>query len=159
GDFVNTSIDWGDRTSSVATVTAGQVLGSHTYNEENDAYPLTAQVVDHFETYRKNLKLAVADAMLTPSTNYQIPSVVLDQPFAGQVASFTDEFTAEAASAFAATIDWGDGGPTSPGSVSGSGGNFTVNGKHTYTRARTTPYPVNVLIQDPSGRQVVATSK
>src|SRR5262249_26045632 len=66
GDFVNTSIDWGDRTSSVATVTAGQVLGSHTYNEENDAYPLTAQVVDHFETYRKNLKLAVADAMLTP---------------------------------------------------------------------------------------------
>src|SRR5438034_128334 len=50
------------------------------------------------------------------------------------VASFTDANTADTASAFTATIDWGDG-TTTPGVLSGSGGNFTVKGSHTYATA------------------------
>src|SRR5437773_1806580 len=47
------------------------------------------------------------------------------------VASFTDSNTTDTASAFTATIDWGDG-TTSAGTVVGSNGSFTVEGGHTY---------------------------
>src|SRR5256885_13963555 len=47
------------------------------------------------------------------------------------VATFDDSNTANVAADFTATIDWGDG-TTSAGSVSGSGGTFSVAGTHTY---------------------------
>ena len=47
------------------------------------------------------------------------------------VASFTDSNTSDEASAFIATIDWGDG-VTTTGTVVGANGNFTVEGGHTY---------------------------
>src|SRR5205807_2518819 len=48
-----------------------------------------------------------------------------------QVATFTDPGN-DTAGEFTATIDWGDG-TTSAGTVSGSGGTYTVTGDHTYT--------------------------
>src|SRR5437588_819404 len=48
------------------------------------------------------------------------------------IARFTDNILTDTASAFTATIDWGDGTST-PGTVSGSGGSFSVRGSHTYT--------------------------
>src|SRR5580704_11370521 len=47
------------------------------------------------------------------------------------VASFTDANLTDTASAFTATIDWGDG-TTTTGTVVGSNGSFTVDGGHTY---------------------------
>ncbi len=47
------------------------------------------------------------------------------------VASFTINNTTDTASAFTATIDWGDG-TTTTGTVVGSNGSFTVDGGHTY---------------------------
>src|SRR5262249_26333209 len=47
------------------------------------------------------------------------------------VASFTDSNVSDEASAFIATIDWGDG-VTTTGTVVGASGNFTVEGGHTY---------------------------
>src|SRR5580704_11758414 len=47
------------------------------------------------------------------------------------VASFTDNNLSDTASAFTATIDWGDG-TTDTGTVVGSNGSFTVDGGHTY---------------------------
>src|SRR5258708_2892274 len=47
------------------------------------------------------------------------------------VASFTIDNTTDTASAFTATIDWGDG-TTSAGTIVGSNGSFTVEGGHTY---------------------------
>src|SRR5437660_12742277 len=47
------------------------------------------------------------------------------------VASFTVNNTTDTASAFTATIDWGDG-TTTAGTVVGSNGSFTVDGGHTY---------------------------
>jgi hypothetical protein len=47
------------------------------------------------------------------------------------VATFTDSDISQTASAFTATINWGDG-TTSAGTVSGSNGSFAVTGGHTY---------------------------
>src|SRR5438128_1764613 len=47
------------------------------------------------------------------------------------IARFTDNILTDTASAFSATIDWGDG-TTTPGTVAGSNGSFTVDGGHTY---------------------------
>src|SRR5262249_19827004 len=77
----------------------------------------------------------------------------------GQVASFTDDFVQDPASAYSAVIDWGDGF-TSTGTVSPdllqSPGHFIVKGSHTYNLARN--YNVAVLIQDPGGMAGVAQS-
>src|SRR5438046_9133873 len=47
------------------------------------------------------------------------------------VGSFTDTNTAKTAGDFTVSIDWGDA-TTSAGTVSGSGGSFSVAGTHTY---------------------------
>jgi N-acetylneuraminic acid mutarotase len=51
---------------------------------------------------------------------------------------------------YAATIDWGDGGPTSAGAVSLSGGTYSVTGSHTY--AKQGYFPVEVPIQESNGQ-------
>jgi hypothetical protein len=52
-------------------------------------------------------------------------------PLTGTVATFTDSDAVLTASAFTASVSWGDG-TTSAGTVTGSAGNFTVTGTHTY---------------------------
>jgi hypothetical protein len=51
--------------------------------------------------------------------------------FTGAVATFTDTYAANVPSDFVATINWGDGG-TTPGTVTGGSGSFTVSGVRTY---------------------------
>jgi uncharacterized repeat protein (TIGR01451 family) len=64
------------------------------------------------------------------------------------VATFTRAGGLEPAAAFTATIHWGDGG-RSPGTVTASGGNYTVLGSHTYTESGT--FAVTVEVADDSG--------
>lgn len=71
------------------------------------------------------------------------------------VATFTDSNTSDSASAFSATIDWGDGTSTSAGTITGSAGSFTVKGKHTY--ADEGSYTVTTTISGPNPT-VTATS-
>ena len=61
----------------------------------------------------------------------------------GAVATITDPNVSATPSAYTATINWGDGN-TSPGTVAGSNGDFTVTGNHAYTAGGT--YPVAVTI-------------
>jgi len=61
------------------------------------------------------------------------------------LANFTSSFTSEASTAFAATVDWGDG-TTSAGIVSGAAGNYSVSGSHTY--ASHAPVAVQIAIKD-----------
>lgn len=61
------------------------------------------------------------------------------QPFAGIVGTFTDDHPADA-SAYSATIDWGDGSPTQQAIVfSDPTGGFDVQGAHTYVFGQYTP--------------------
>ena len=49
-----------------------------------------------------------------------------------QVANFTDSDLTDLLTGFTATIDWGDG-TTSPGTITGSNGSFSVLGGHSYS--------------------------
>ena len=64
-------------------------------------------------------------------------------PSSSTVATFTDTDTSEAASAFTATINWGDG-TTTTGTVSGANGSFTVAGGHSYADEGTDTLTVTV---------------
>ncbi len=64
--------------------------------------------------------------------------------FTVPVATFTDTNTSAPATSFTATIDWGDGSPSTTGVVTGSGGTFTVAGTHTYAAHGTYTVTVNI---------------
>ena len=63
----------------------------------------------------------------------------------GTVATFTDPDKSATASEYSATIEWGDGS-SSTGTVSGSGGSFSVSGNHTY--AEEGSYTITAAITD-----------
>jgi PKD repeat protein len=89
--------------------------------------------------------VVVVDAPLTLSC--ATPAVSL-QAFNGTVANLHDGNPAAPLSDFTATIDWGDGS-TSSGTVSGSGGDYTIAGGHTY--ASTGYFDVSVHVADEGG--------
>jgi hypothetical protein len=76
--------------------------------------------------------------------------------FSGQLATFTDPDTSATPGEYAATIKWGDGTSTE-GTVSGSGGSFTVSGEHTYTDEGS--YEVKVAINDRDNSAISASTK
>ena len=61
----------------------------------------------------------------------------------GTVATITDPNLSATPSAYSATINWGDGS-TSPGTITGGNGSFTVAGSHSYSAGGS--YPVAVTI-------------
>ncbi len=69
--------------------------------------------------------------------------------FTTPVATFTDSNTSAPSTSFSATINWGDGSPSTTGVVTGSGGSFSVAGTHTY--ATHGAYTVGVSISSASG--------
>jgi predicted alpha-1,2-mannosidase len=69
------------------------------------------------------------------------------------VATVTDPDTA--AEALAATIDWGDG-TTSAGTLTGSGGQYTVTARHTYRTPGT--FEVKVTVSDPGELTIVSST-
>ena len=76
--------------------------------------------------------------------------------FSGSVATFTSATPGATAGDFTATIDWGDGTPTSAGAIASASGQFTVSGSHTY--ASTGVKTVGVTIHGPAGTSATATS-
>jgi hypothetical protein len=94
----------------------------------------------------------VADAPL--SLNCATPGVSL-QAFSGNVANLTDGDPAAPLGDFTATIDWGDSS-SSPGTVSGSGGSYSVAGSHTY--ASTGFFNVSVHVDDVGGSTADTTA-
>ena len=155
------TINWGDSTTTAGTVTstgAGGLLvsGTHTYAEENAAaLPVTVSLTDAMDvtTSTANSTVLVADAPLvgTPASF----TATIFAPFTGTVATFSDADPAGTASDYTATINWGDGTPTSAGVISGTGP-FTVTGSHTYPSAG--PKTVTVTINDVGGASTVVTS-
>jgi PKD repeat protein len=82
------------------------------------------------------------------SANGVPPFAVAEQSsFSGDVATFTDDNPAATPTDFTAIVDWGDGSPSTAGTISGAG-QFSVSGTHTY--ADEGVYVVVVQISDVS---------
>ena len=77
--------------------------------------------------------------------------------FSGTVATFSDADSTATASQYSATITWGDG-TTSSGSISGSLGQFTVNGSHTYAEEGSRTITVTITDADTTSNSATATS-
>jgi hypothetical protein len=146
-------IDWGDGTAaSAGTVSLSNgtytVAGGHTFAQEgNPDVTVTVTRSDNSTTSFSG-QVAVADAdSFTPTP----VSFTADQnvAFSGTVATFADTYLGEPASDLSASIDWGDGTAATVGTVSGSNGNFSVAGGHTYTSNGTKP--VTVTLTDIGG--------
>jgi hypothetical protein len=103
-----------------------------------------------------NSTATVADAPLTP-TSVNVTTTE-GAPISGAiVATFTDANPNASPGDFKATINWGDGTPTTTGMVvAQAGGGFAVTGSHTY--AEENNYAVSVNINDVGGSTVTANS-
>ncbi len=77
--------------------------------------------------------------------------------FSGKVATFNDPDTNATASEYSASINWGDGSTTT-GTITGSGGNFTVNGTHTYAEEGSFTVTVTITDVDNASNTATATS-
>jgi hypothetical protein len=138
GDFVAT-VDWGDGTTTTGTISgsAGSftVTDSHTY-AQNGQDTITVGIGEDFSNGQGTANataVTTANIGLAPGTGLNT-SVTEGTAIPGgtQVATFTDNNLSDTAASFTASIDWGDG-TTTPGTVSGSNGSFTVaGGPHTY---------------------------
>ncbi len=157
------TINWGDSTTSAGTVTATgsggfRVQGTHTYAEETApaGVPVVVTITDTSigTVGTANGTAIVSDVPLT-GTPVAI-SAAINGPFSGAVANFTDADPAGIASDYTATIDWGDGTPTSAGTIAPSGGGFVVNGTHQYTTVG--PRTVTVTITDAGGATTTVLS-
>jgi hypothetical protein len=174
GSFVDTTgngwqvtVTWGDRTFTTFQKTSDGSLGtqSHTYAEEG-TYTVTVLVkqnnLNHADS--KQFKVTVSDAALSPLVTPI--SAVEGKSFSGQIATFTDANPTAPLTDFTtapggASIDWGDGTPTTPGTITQPGGPdtafvVTANSGHTY--AEEGSFTVTVMINDKGGRTDSATS-
>jgi hypothetical protein len=127
-------IDWGDGTGTSGTISEVNgtitVSGTHAYANAGK-YPVPVRLVDDdggaSATVQREAFIGLplsGEVTLASATEH----VVLAN---SSIASFV-AFDANApASAFTATIDWGDG-TSSPGTVAGADGSFTVQGGHAY---------------------------
>jgi hypothetical protein len=103
-----------------------------------------------------SLELPISGSSLNVISATSTPiSAVEGTAFSGQVATLHDTDTTASAGQFTASIDWGDG-HTSAGTVSGSGGTYTVSGTNTYADEGT--YNAKVTITDTSDGQTVTVS-
>lgn len=134
-DFKGT-IDWGNGVTSQGTVTGSNgsftVGGGHTYAEDG-TYALKITLADDTPG---TASLTVNGTAQVGEADLSIIAVPIrstqSQLFTGTVGSFTDAGSPDAATAFGAAINWGDG-TTSAGTVTGAGGQFSVSGSHTYS--------------------------
>ncbi len=160
-DFTAT-IDWGDGTTSAGTVTRTPsglfaVSGAHAYASLG-SFPIAVTLSDDPPG------TATATAKLTADVSPGDELVGIVEPvtpfegmtFSGTIAEFQDALTATPASAFHATIDWGDG-DSSAGTVSGSAGSFTVSGTHAYAEEGTFPVAVTFAAIPPNLATATAT--
>lgn len=133
---------------------SGQTV-NHVFAENfTGGVPHTGQVVVIDPTGLKttlDFSVPVADAPLVASC--ATPPVTL-RAFNGTVANLLDGNPNAPLSDFAATIDWGDSF-SSPGTVSGSGGAYSVSGSHTY--GSTGFFSVSVTVNDVGGSSATTT--
>ena len=126
---------------------SGEATFTYTGNVAGADHIVASFVNQIGETQRSNEVTAVwtpaADARITAGA--QSLSGTEGTEASGTLANFTDPDKSASASEYSALIKWGDESE-SAGTVSGSGGSFSVSGGHAY--ADENEYPVTVVITD-----------
>ncbi len=149
------TIDWGDGSSSTATLTQNfsgpngtpcnfLVGGSHTYAEEG-TYPVHVTVHDE-DGGGTNFtdSLTVNDAGLAQVSAVNVNATEGQSTGLFKLATFSDADPACSTGDYAASVHWGDGG-TSPGTIAPAGGcSFDVYGSYTYSEEGAMVGSVNV---------------
>src|SRR5207245_2010552 len=119
-------INWGDGTAATMgtiTPTAGNsfmVTASHIYMEEG-TYTITVTIGHESSTAQVVTDTATVSNPAVVAVGGFTFSGVEGTAATGKVATFTDPGGAEATSDYSATINWGDGSPTTTGTISLSG--------------------------------------
>jgi pimeloyl-ACP methyl ester carboxylesterase len=133
-DFTAT-VAWGDGSSDQGLVTGSNgsfsVTDDHVYKiPGSETFQVSiADFSGSGSTATTTIAVVPAPITVTPMTQ----GALIGTSISGEWAMFTDANASEAASAFAATISWGDGSSNTSGSVTGSDGDFIVTGSHTYS--------------------------
>ncbi len=163
------TIDWGDGSTSSGTVSgSGQsftVTGNHTYADEeanestgDGTSPIMTVTITRTSdavTITPSGTVDVADAdFLTSGPSKTIAGSPNQSLTSVTVLTFSDSYLGQIASDLPATIDWGDGSDPDTGTVSGSGGSFTVTGTHTYTADGQYNITVGIADDVPSPTQI-----
>ena len=161
-------VNWGDGTpdSTFVTSTAGS-LGSlnHAYTEEgSDTVKVTVTDSTNLSG-SATFRATITDPAVVP-TAAVVHAVEGTDTGMVTVAKFIDPGGAEPLSDYTATINWGDGTPTTTGVISFAAGVFTVAGDHTYAEesapehASSYPsYAIAVTIDHESAPAAVANSQ
>jgi SdrD B-like domain len=160
GEYAAT-IEWGDGTSTVGTVSGSggsfAVSGEHTYADEG-SYEVKVAIADIDNSAisaTATSTATVGDATLAASG--VSPTPISPQSFGGAVATFTDANATSTTADFTATIEWGDGTPATAGAISGAAGSYSVSGSHTYQG--TGFFTIKVHIVDDGGSTADATTQ
>jgi hypothetical protein len=146
------TVDWGDQTGLDATAailvdnSSFAVVGGHVYANAG-VYPVTVAVSDD-DSQPVTVTSTAQVTTINPSgvalnANEGLPV------YNAVIATFTDPQT----STYTSTVDWGDGSNPTPGTVSGSGGNYAVSGSHTYADGGS--YSATVTITNAAGLPAV----
>jgi hypothetical protein len=156
-------IDWGDGTAPTSGIVSGSngsfnvSGGLHEYTDEG-LYKITTTVTKSSDSEQVSI---TGNASISDADNFAVTA----DNFVGnpgqtltniQVASFTDSYGGQVPSDLTATVSWGDG-TSSMGTISGGGGNFVVDGSHTYTTGGLYTTTVTVA-DDPPGTAMVSGS-
>ena len=158
-------VNWGDGTTADNTLGLVKVVAdgagtyevyapAHVYQEEGN-YSITLQVTDTDTgpiTVNAVGIATISDATLSPGTAVSLTSNTGVKLSNVVVANFTDANLNAPVSDFTAIIDWGDGSPTSLGTIGGSAGAYTVSGSHQY--AMPGAYATKVVVTDDGGSVV-----
>lgn len=155
GSHYQASVDWGDGSSSTATLTQSfsgpggapckfLVGGSHTYVEEG-AYPVHVTIHDE-DGAGTNFtdSMTVTDAGLGQVAAVNLNATEGQPTGTVKLATFSDADPGCWTGDYSATVHWGDGG-TSPGTIAPAGGcSFDVYGSYTYNEEGSLSASVNV---------------
>jgi hypothetical protein len=156
------SIDWGDGQQSTGTVTPDGsggyiVTGSNTFatTTQDSALPLTVRIFDNGTLASVvTSETSVASQPLT-GTGLAL-SAAQGADLSGVLARFSDP-TPSPASAYTASIDWGDGSSAEDGTVIAEpGSTFAVSGSHAYSHPGN--YGITVTVDGPNDSETFAST-
>ncbi len=152
------TIFWGDGVVTDGTISgaAGSfaVAGSHTYVSAASLIPVSVIVSNDLAAVSGAVQFRFDVA--APAAGSGEGLVVMGgtvcgategTPVGGTVGIFTDTDHSLPASAFLATIQWGDGSPATVGTISGADGAFTIDASHLYLEeSPSAPVPLTISV-------------